>query len=587
MCGIVGIFSYHKKVDKKEIDVMLNCIKHRGPDYGKRWIDEKVGLGHRLLKIQDVTEKSVQPFEYNDFVMSYNGEIYNFQSLRSELESEQVIFDTEGDTEVLIKAFDEWGIEKTLKKIDGCFAIALYNTKSKKLYLIRDRYGIKPLHYEIDKDKIIFASEIKAILAVRNTKSEFNYDTVLISLACKLWMDPQKTLFKNIYTLLPGEILEISAKGNKKRKYYTMKYSNTLMDISKIVEEADSAIERSVKEKLISKFPIAAFLSGGLDSSLMCKIANDNLEQHLNTYTVCYPQTKEDEKYATFLAKKEKFIHHNTLIKEEEFSIKNLDEVIYAVEEVLIDKVYVSVFYNYKAAHDDGFRIVLNGQGADEVWLGYLFTWKIFSFINENITEKELINECYLPQTVFIDKLIDGVKDDLCKTLEEYLKRNLFSHVNKDLNDKLNEYSILAINTILHDLLLQEDKLAMYHSVESRTPYIDNQELVELSLKIKGKLKVYDNREKYILRKVSANKLPECIVNREKYPFPEPPKHFNKRIKDMCTENWKEITESMIAKLIKPIFLENIENFSDEELWWLLTYWRFEKVFKMEGYIYG
>ena len=147
MCGIVGKYNFNEKIQNKDIKNMLNSITHRGPDHGDIWIKDNIGLGHRLLKIQDLSEKSFQPYKYGKYVMTYNGEIYNYQSIRKKLEKKNIYFESSGDTEVLIKSFEHYGVDKTLKMIEGCYAIALYDTENDILYLIRDRIGIKPLHY--------------------------------------------------------------------------------------------------------------------------------------------------------------------------------------------------------------------------------------------------------------------------------------------------------------------------------------------------------------------------------------------------------------------------------------------------------
>lgn len=341
---------------------------------GNIWVYNNLGLGHRLLKIQDLSEKALQPYKYKNLIMSFNGEIYNYKELRKELGQQGIFFETIGDTEVLIKCFKHWGISKTLKKIEGCFAIALYNKDNEKLYLIRDRFGIKPLHYYKDKDCMLFGSEIKSILVDKKIRKQYNQENVLISLACKLWMHPKWTMFKNIYNIEPGCYLEVSKNAVRKRKYYNIDYHNCISDEKKIINMFDIEFKDSVEKKLISQVPIAAFLSGGIDSSLLCKVAQDKMKKQLNTYTICYEKDNDlDLNHAKELAEKENFKQHNILITDSYYTVENIDKVIYSVEEILIDKVYLPVYFNYKAAKDDGFTVVLNGQGSDEVWLRIYF----------------------------------------------------------------------------------------------------------------------------------------------------------------------------------------------------------------------
>lgn len=584
MCGIVGKYNFNKKVKEEEIQEMLNTIVHRGPDYGEIWIDNNIGLGHRLLKIQDLSEKSFQPYKYKHLVMVYNGEVYNYQELKEELKQENIGFNSNGDTEVLMKCFAQWGVNKTLHKIEGCFAIALYDKIKDELYLIRDRIGIKPLHYYKDENGIIFASEIKAILQNKEVKRKYNNDNIIISLACRLWMHPQWTMFNNIFNVAPGTYLKIQNNSINEIEYYDLDYTYNIDNEEEAIKDFRYEFENSVKKKLISKVPIAAFLSGGIDSSLVCKIAQDNMQSNLNTYTICYEKDNDfDLMHAKELAQRENFNQHNILITQEDYTIENIDDVIYAVEEILIDKVYLPVYFNYREAKKDGFTVVLNGQGSDEVWLGYIFNWNIYNYTNIDDDINKLIEDYYMPSIIFKDKFTKDFEEKIRKTLTKYLQNTLEKYSKVEEDDKLNDYSIMSIKTILHDLLLQEDKLAMAHSVESRVPFVDNQKLVELSMQMPGKLKIKDGREKYILRKYGEDKLPESIIKRKKYAFPEPPNIYDAKIKKICQNHWKEISEcKILSQIIDKKFFEDINLFNNRELWWLLNYWRFENVFKME-----
>lgn len=585
MCGIVGKYRFDKNnVTKESIERMLNTIIHRGPDYGDLWIHKNVGLGHRLLKIQDLSQNSIQPYCYKNWIMTFNGEIYNFEDLREKLKKEGCVFSTVGDTEVLIKYFDKYGVDETLKNIEGCFAIGLYNLDNEKLYLIRDRFGIKPLHYYKNNKKILFASEIKAILTDESVERKYNLDNVLVSFACKLWMHPKWTMFKNIFNVNPGTYLEVTKNGINEVMYYDLNYKASITNINEIVKEFDRIFTDSIKKKLISKVPIAAFLSGGIDSSILCKVTQDNIEDKLNTYTICYEKDNDlDLNHARELAQREGFKQHDILIPEKFYTLENIDKVTETVEEILIDKVYIPVYFNYKAAKDEGFTVVLNGQGSDETWLGYIFNYDIFNYINKDDDKIKLIKDYYLPNTIFAGKLKKEYKEKMEGVLNQYLDDTLEKYRNIKCDDKLNDYSIMSLRTILHDLLLQEDKLAMAHSVESRVPFVDSHKLVELSMSIPGEIKIKDSREKYILRKYGKEKLPESIINRKKYAFPEPPSFYNDELRSMCKSNWKEIVSAdVISEFLEPQYLDSVDNFNDRELWWLLVYWRFENIFKME-----
>ena len=580
MCGIVGKINKNNiEITKKEINKMLKKIKHRGPDGKGIFIDDNFGCGHVLLKIQDVSSKSKQPYFYKDLVLTFNGEIYNFLDLKKDLIIKGYNFKTIGDTEVLIKMLDYYGIDETLKKIEGCYAFSLYNKNTKELILVRDKLGIKPLYYFDGNEELIYASEIKAILESPNVPRKFNMNQVIISLNCKLWMEPHQTLFQNIYCVKPGHYITIKDNKFIDCEYHTFKFTDEYNNSEKLIKDFEKEFTDSVRKKLISQVPVAAFLSGGLDSSIVCKLLNDYSNDRLNTYTICYDFDNDyDLNHANILAKKEGFNNHNILIKKDMYNIDNIDKVTYSVEEILIDKVYIPMYFNYKAAKEDGFTVVVSGQGSDEVWLGYIFTWKIFQFLKEKYNNKTLINEYYKSNMIFKDKINVDIKRRIPSVLKSYLDNNFIPS-----NDEINSYGDLSLKTILHDLLVQEDKIAMMNSVESRVPFVDNHRIVELAYKANSKIKIEDGREKYIVRKYSKNKIPDSIVNREKYPFPEPPRIYNETISNICKEKWNEIKNSkIIKKLIKLELLDDITNFTEQEQWWILVYWRFEKVFNME-----
>lgn len=582
MCGIVGkVNKKNEKINKSEIYNMLSVIKHRGPDGEGIYINNNIGLGHNLLKIQDLSDDAIQPYKYKNYVLTYNGEIYNFLELKKELIENSYSFETSTDTEVLIKYIDYKGLKETLNRIEGCFAIAIYNEKKKDTYIIRDRFGIKPLYYYNDNDNMIWASEIKSILQNKNVKRKFDYETIAISLNCRLWMDPQKTFFKEINMLEPGTFIKIDKFGNvNKIRYYKIPKKYKYKNIEDIINKFSIELDDSIRKKLISKVPLAAFLSGGLDSSIVCKILNDNMTDKLSTYTIKYNNDNDlDVNHAKILSDKENFRQHNILINEDMYNIENINKVIYYVEEILIDKVYIPMYFNYKAAKDDGYTVVVSGQGADEPWLGYIFTWKIFKYLDKNITEEKLIDNYYIYNMIFKDKLNENFKKTMKPAMKNYLTNNL--KINKV--DILNSYSDLSIKTILHDLLVQEDKLAMANSIESRVPFVDNHRLMELSYNVESKIKILDGREKYIIRRFADNKINREILTRKKYPFPEPPSIYNEHIKRICLENWDRIKKSKILnKIIDIKKLESIDNFTSIEQWWLLMYWRFEEVFEME-----
>lgn len=390
----------------------------------------------------------------------------------------------------------------------------------------------------------------------------------------KLWLSGSETFFKDVYLIPPGSYFIIKdGKIKAKKQYYVFKQNeNPDLPVDEGVKFFEKYFSDSVRSRLISKVPVAAFLSGGIDSSLLCKYVKDNINEQLTTYTIEYESdTKLDLKHAKKLSEKEEFEFKKTQINPDIYSLENMDEITYHMEEIMMDKVYLADYFNFKAAKKDGYTVVLHGQGGDEPWLGYLHTEKIYS---EN-QSFESLTSFFMTEMVFSNKINPKIKTRLEEIILKYLNDNFGKS-----DDKLNNVAYLAVNTILHNLLLQEDKLAMAHSVEARVPYVDK-DLIELSFKLSGADKSKNNKEKYIASVVSKSKLPKSIIERDKLPFPEPPSNYDVHFRNLVSDNWKQISNSkLVNELINPELLYSIDNFNKKEIWWLLNLWRFEVVFE-------
>jgi asparagine synthase (glutamine-hydrolysing) len=463
MCGIVGIYNFKKNVEKYNIYKMLKQIEHRGPDYNNIYINKNIGLGHNLLKIQDISDLSHQPYVFKDLIIVYNGEIYNFKEIKKELEIKGYKFFSEGDTEVLAKSFDYWGLS-AVKKFNGFFSIAIYNKKKKTISLIRDRVGIKPLYYYIDNNQLIFSSEIKAIFSQNNVYKNLNLNTILLSFSSNLWLPYYNTFFEKIKMLEPGTIIVFNKNGVlNKYKYFEPIINVKYKKEKDVINLFKYSIKKSIKYKTLSKFKIATFLSGGIDSSIITKEYNDLTNKAIDSFTIYYEKKENiDLNHAEILTKNEKINHHKICVKPEDINIQILDEVIFHMEELLMDKVYISDYLNYKAAKKEGFRIILNGQGSDELWLGYLNIWGIYKFIGNNFNKNIMIENYFKKNMIFKDKLSNYSKNKIFDILDEYISTNILNNYQNEYEN----YTIYAIKTILHNLLLQEDKLSMAHSIE-------------------------------------------------------------------------------------------------------------------------
>ncbi|SHF02272.1 asparagine synthase (glutamine-hydrolysing) [Marinitoga hydrogenitolerans DSM 16785] len=577
MCGIVGIYNFKGNVEKHDLYKMLKQIEHRGPDYKNVFLDKNIGLGHNLLKIQDISNLSHQPYVFNNLVIVYNGEIYNFQEIKAELKTKGYTFLSYGDTEVVAKSFDYWGLD-AVKKFNGFFSIAIYNKEKKSISLIRDRVGIKPLYYYIDSDRLIFSSEIKSIFSDDTICKNINLDTILLSFSTNLWLPYYNTFFEKIEMLEPGTIIIFNKNGiQKKYKYFKPSINIKYKKEKNAIILFKESMKKSIKYKSLSKFQIATFLSGGIDSSIITKEYSDLNNRIIDSFTIYYKEREnKDLKHAESLTKKEKIRHHKILVKPENINMQTLDEVIFHMEELLMDKVYISDYLNYKAAKEEGFRVILNGQGSDELWLGYIKIWNIYKFVENNFNKKMLIDSYFKKNIVFKEKLSNYSKNILLNILDEYISNNILNGYQKEYEN----YTIYAIKTILHNLLLQEDKLSMAHSIECRVPFVDDNKMLELGLTIDSNLKLFDKKEKYILRKAYEKILPKNIIQRNKYPFPEPPNKYDSVIKLLCKNNWENIINNkIISYLIDTKKYSKLDYYNPKELWWLLNIYRFTEIF--------
>jgi asparagine synthase (glutamine-hydrolysing) len=409
---------------------------------------------------------------------------------------------------------------------------------------------------------------------------EIDLDTIRLSLLVRLWLPADRTFFRGIEPVLPGTYVTVFAGG-----VTTTRYAHTAepTHMDAVSEEGAIALftERlnaAVKKRLKARVPIAAFLSGGIDSSYVCAIANRNMSEPLRTFTISYEGDENiDLDYARLMSKEHQLSHRNVIVGAHDYSIQNIDLVTYHVEEVLIDQVYIPMYLNFQAAKCEGYTVVLTGEGADEAWAGYLNARRIFRDVRSRKSTQQL-RETYLRDVLFGNKLRPDFIGTDCSVelLEDYFDDHI-----RDSHEEsqVNSYSRYAERTILHNLLLQVDKLSMANAVECRAPFVDRA-LFELSHATPGELKIRDGREKYVIRRSAIGALPEAIVARRKNGFPEPPLPYGRWIRDICIDAWEQISESpLLNRMLDRASLASPRVFSEYELWILLALFRFEAVF--------
>lgn len=498
MCGIAGILNFSgQPVAHNQIKSMTDSLSHRGPDGEGQWIEENIGLGHRRLAIIDLSPAGRQPMQTSKgrFTITYNGEVYNFKELRAELESLGYQFHSNTDSEVVLNAYAEWK-EKCVKRFNGMFAFAIWDKKKKRLFLARDRYGVKPIYYYKNKESFVFASEIKAII-----KSGV-YRTLLNKFALVEYFTFQNfftdnTLFQDVRILMPGHYMNIDFSGKIiNEEYWDFNFSGNLkITEQEAAEEVDRLFKQSVQRQLISDVPVNSYLSGGIDSSAIAIIASQHLDS-MKTFTIGFDLSsasgmelsfdeRDKAEHISYLAKTE---HYEMVLKAGDME-RCMKHYIHHLEEPRVGQSYPN-YYAAKLASKFG-KVLLSGIGGDELFAGY--PWRYF-YTNTPKTFNEFQEMYYqswqrlLPES----DLLCLLKYDSPRDHAKHIFYNVFSSLDKDTDKKedyINESLYLEAKTFLHGLLIVEDKLSMSHGLETRVPFLDN-DLVNFTMKLPTNLKI-------------------------------------------------------------------------------------------------
>ncbi len=572
MCGIVGIINTNKK-NVEYISPAIKLLSHRGPDNEGIFIskDSTIGLAQTRLSIIDLSSGGNQPMKKHNLTLVFNGEIFNYKSLQEELVAQGYTFISTSDTEVLLSAFDYWGIN-CLQKLNGFFAFILFDEKKNETFIVRDRLGVKQLVYTKKGNQIIAASESKAIFVFPDIKKQPNLDVIESDLIFGFYGDRHDTYFKDIYHLEPGKYLHISNNKIKKYTYWDIMVGNSQQSVTYYENELYRLLNDSIKLRLTADCQISSLLSGGIDSSLITQLAANNTSEKIDCFTIKYKDLEtEDYKKARLLVNKNgNLLPHDIEIYPSNFNLDSVDRTVYHMEEMLQDSAYISVFRNYEEIKKNHIKVVLNGQGADEIWLGYYDFYDFLKFSNEKLEPTKF--EEYWNKKYFLKDFTDETRNK--KIIKQNILRNYQPYfTNKDI---LNSLIAFSIKTHLQNMIMQEDRLSMANSVECRVPFLDFR-IVELAMQIPSEIKILDKREKYLLRRIGKKILPKEIYNRKKEIFPIPPSSYNEHISRYLSPSYL-LKSSLIKKILKKNRI-NLDKVSESDRWKLFTLTRFEKVF--------
>ena len=568
MCGICGILSFDKKpIEENALQKMTDVLIHRGPDDEGTYVNSRknVGLGFRRLSIVDLSPAGHQPMSNSDGTIwiVFNGEIYNHLEVRKELEKLGYKYKSRSDTETLIYAYEQYGID-FVHKVHGMFSIAIWDERKKIFIAYRDRIGKKPFYYTFQNGRFVFASEIKSILLHPKVNKELDEESLNQYLTFLIPPAPN-TMFKKIKKLPPAHRMIINESGDVKiEKYWEILNAdseNLETDEMVVSKNIIDMLRTSIKDRMMSDVPFGVFLSGGIDSSINVALMAELMDRPIDTFSVGFKDLAKynEMHYARKVAKLFKTNHKEILIDSKD-ALEFFPKLVYHQDEPLADPVCIPLYFVSKLARDNGTIVVQVGEGSDEQFAGYewmkrdlnyangVFKWitnsplfvqkplyKVFS--NYWIKNKQLLALDYLRRAIDGQQLFWGGAINFTNEHKKFLLmegshhtdsydtvEGFYNEYNKlsHLNDTLRKMIFLEFRNRLPELLLMRvDKMSMATSVESRVPFLDYR-LVEYSFKINSKLKINKGITKYILKKSVEDILPKEIIYRKKQGFAAP-----------------------------------------------------------------
>ncbi len=545
MCGIVGFEDKYPKTKKKKIiKAMTDKIIHRGPDSEGYYVDEDIALGHRRLAIIDVNSQE-QPIgnELANMFITFNGEIYNYQELREDLQAKGHIFKTKTDTEVILHGYEEYQ-EELFLKLRGMFAFVIYDKEKKEIIGARDAFGIKPLYYYYLKDQeFMFASEIKSFLEHPNFVKQVNTDALKMYLIFQYSVH-EETFFKNVYKLKPGHYFKYRAGKLELHEYFKVSYKTGKKSFLEYQEDLRNILQESIyKHKVTSDVEVGSYLSGGVDSSYVVSVAKPN-----KTFTVGFDVNGFDEtKMAAELSSLLGIKNKSTYVSADEF-FDILPTIVYHTDEPHANLSTVPLFFLSKLARKD-VKVVLSGEGSDEMFGGYLeyyeplvlrmyakmpLLWRQglakilkplphFPGKNTLILYSRPFYERYIGHGSFmIDEEANNILAVNLRSDETAasLIKPLYEEVKKE-NDIIKKMYVDMFYWLPQDILLKADKMSMANSVELRVPLLDL-EVFRVARGIPAKYMVRKKETKYLFRSVANGEIPEEWSKRKKLGFPVP-----------------------------------------------------------------
>lgn len=586
MCGITGILNFKNRVDRDTLSRMTDKLIHRGPDGGGIWFNEQqnLGFGHRRLSIIDLSNAGAQPMHYQDrYTITYNGEIYNYIELRTELEAKGYSFTSHTDTEVILASYAEKG-KKCLQDFDGMFAFAIWDSLEEKLFCARDRFGEKPFFYSVSESSFSFASEIKAFWESEIKKQvnyKYVYDYLLFGTTQSI-TKPESTFYENVLSLEPAFYLEVSKTGNiQKKRYWDINFQaiNTRLSIDEAKEEFYALFKDSVSKRLRSDVPVGSSLSGGIDSSSIVSLIHKirSKDQIQKTFSARFENFSRDEgPFINEVIKGKDNIDAYNVYPTEQSVLDRLDKIIYHQDEPFGSLSIAAQYEVMETARKNNVIVMLDGQGADEYLAGYTVFFDSYYqqlhrenkglYTQELRAYKELYGKDFEPLNPFsklksfsefwyqkaasIRRSFTNSKSDYFAGIHPDIVDQFKTHRNPRFQPADLKEHLHASTTRkgLSELLRYADRNSMAHSLEVRLPFL-NHKLVEYTFSLPPEYLIHNAWTKYVLRESMEGILPKAIQwRKDKIGFEPPQGRWleTKFFKDMLGDSISKLKEHNI-----------------------------------------
>lgn len=536
MCGIVGFVNYKKDFpnNKEVLNNMLQTLSKRGPDEQGLYLNQNVSLGHKRLIVIDPEggkQPMVEKYSFGEYAIVYNGQLYNTDELRKTLEENNFNFFTRSDTEILIKSYIFYG-KDVVKHLNGIFAFAIWNTRTKELFLARDHFGIKPLYYTEYDNGLIFASELKAIFAYPNFEKIVDNQGLSELFGIGPSHTPGLTIYKNIFEIKPGHTAVYNESGLHIEKYWELRSKAHEEDFEETCIHVKELLKDSISRQLVSDMPICTFLSGGLDSSIITKFMSEYFKENgygkLDTYSVDYVdndknfvksdfQPNSDNYYIDLMTNLSYTTHHTVLLDTPELA-NSLEDALIARDVPGMADVDSSLYLFCKSVKKEK-TVSIMGECADEVFAGYpwffrqdalnsgTFPWSIA------LTERQNLLNPSISEKINLKEYVDFRYHQSLSNVE-ILDSDSYATAEK------RKISYLTMIWFMQTLIERADRMTMANGFEVRVPFCDYR-LAQYMYNVPWEMKAYKGREKGLLRYIMKDYLPEEIVTRKKSPYPK------------------------------------------------------------------